>query len=614
MKKTLFPIAVITLFAFSGTVFALPIISSADDQVFKVNESSQQLRDITITEDPSTSYITAGTIELTIPSSLEIIFDSERTGDYLVLSGTAVDNGKIAAHPAITYENSDKTIIFPVDADFALGEEVVISGIQVEGFHRSPGSADYLIMTLNGDTTEYQNTKSINIETSGYTDSYEPDLPTNIQIGDHANGVQLTWNDPTDLDLTAIQILRGKNGAPISGTPYAEIGPGLEEYIDNNVSEGETVKYIFRTTDGENLSELSEEFEFVAGSGVPGSNLLPPQDITVELTEQGAIVLNWTIQEYAVQIFKKTNDEDYSGDYFTQVESTTAQYTDESVEAGNTYAYKLRTYNNESNSGFSEEFSVEIPGGEEDAGEEEEIYCTADYAPVCGVDSETYANECTATKEGVEIDYEGECELEVEDVIEDSFSDISEHWAKQDIEKMAAQGVIAGYDDGTFRPNNNLNRAEAAVILYQIITDLDPNDPSVKPFSDVEVDAWFAGYVNELKTLEIVNGNPDGTYSPGNNINRAEFLALAMNTWFFLMENAGNEPTPIEDYEITDQFSDLSAGAWYAKVVSSAYEHGFVNGFDCEDEKCFAASREITRAEAVVILNNMFPVVELDEE
>ena len=217
-----------------------------------------------------------------------------------------------------------------------------------------------------------------------------------------------------------------------------------------------------------------------------------------------------------------------------------------------------------------------------------------------GNDGETAEEEVDeeADEDSEEEVVEGSEEEAAEEV---SFSDITGHWAEQQILDMASIAVVKENPDGTFDPNVNLNRAASAALLHRIAFDAaKPAEVLEDSFSDVNKGGWYAGYVSEMKTAGLLDGNPDGTFDPGKNINRAEFLTMAMNVYYFL---SGNDPGATE---LTDHFADLDQDAWYAETVSAAYGLGYVNGSSCGDNMCFKADSEITRAEATVILHNMF--------
>jgi len=90
-------------------------------------------------------------------------------------------------------------------------------------------------------------------------------------------------------------------------------------------------------------------------------------------------------------------------------------------------------------------------------------------------------------------------------------------------------GIVEGYDDGSFRPDAPVNRAEALKILLET-TQLEPLDSPFqqRTFSDVFEDSWFADYVNRVVEYDIVEGYEDGTFRPDRHITRAEAAKILL--------------------------------------------------------------------------------------
>ncbi len=86
---------------------------------------------------------------------------------------------------------------------------------------------------------------------------------------------------------------------------------------------------------------------------------------------------------------------------------------------------------------------------------------------------------------------------------------------------------IDGYPDGTFRPDNSITRAEAAKVLALALTDnFDQNKSFDDNFRDVESDAWYAKVIGYLKSIDAIDGYEDGTFKADKNITRAEFAKI----------------------------------------------------------------------------------------
>jgi hypothetical protein len=102
-----------------------------------------------------------------------------------------------------------------------------------------------------------------------------------------------------------------------------------------------------------------------------------------------------------------------------------------------------------------------------------------------------------------------------------SFSDVaSSHWAFKYIETAKNQGIIGGYADGTFRPDEKISRAELAKMVVTAGKFTINNTGTA--FPDVASDHWAYDYVMTAKNLGIIGGYPDGTFKPSGNATRAE--------------------------------------------------------------------------------------------
>jgi len=158
-----------------------------------------------------------------------------------------------------------------------------------------------------------------------------------------------------------------------------------------------------------------------------------------------------------------------------------------------------------------------------------------------------------------------------------AFSDVNENTNYvSSISWMADNGVIEGYPDGTFKPDQCVNRAEFLKMLYLTlesdIYDIPSGTTYISPFSDVIHSEWYAQYVQYALQQNTIEGYPDGTFKPGQCVNRVE--AIKMATLEFhdgVIEN-------IPDYygQFADEYSDISEDAWYYQYLVKAFRENSV--------------------------------------
>ena len=146
---------------------------------------------------------------------------------------------------------------------------------------------------------------------------------------------------------------------------------------------------------------------------------------------------------------------------------------------------------------------------------------------------------------------------------------------------------LGGYGGGLFGPTDNMTRAQAAQMFYNLLKNKDV--PITMQFTDVSADAWYAEAVQVLASLGIINGVGGGRYEPNRAITRAEFTAIAMR--FARVDTSG-----------ADIFPDVKADDWFYEVVVSAVTYGWVNGYA---DGTFRPNATITRAEVTAIVNRM---------
>lgn len=172
-------------------------------------------------------------------------------------------------------------------------------------------------------------------------------------------------------------------------------------------------------------------------------------------------------------------------------------------------------------------------------------------------------------------------------VVAAGFSDVSRtHPNYTAITYLNQAGVVGGYQDGTFKPGNSINRAEVLKIILKG-SGIESDSAFEAGFPDVKEEDWFAPYVMKAKALGFVKGNDiDGTFTPGRQVNLAEFLKMLLS--------ANN--IDVSGFEGKTVVPNVPTDAWYANYVNYATALGIVL---VDSKGNVDAARPLTRSEVV---------------
>lgn len=152
---------------------------------------------------------------------------------------------------------------------------------------------------------------------------------------------------------------------------------------------------------------------------------------------------------------------------------------------------------------------------------------------------------------------------------------------------------IFGYDDGTFRPDKNMSRAEAAAIFARLISEQKGEKISGKSnFNDISKSEWYSDYIDYLSKYGIIKGYSDNTFRPNDNVSRAEFVAMTVRF------NALFRDVKKDGYTV--KYTDVAKNYWAYSDVAYAKHAGWLNGYA---DGTFKGDNAITRAEVVTVVN-----------
>ena len=169
-------------------------------------------------------------------------------------------------------------------------------------------------------------------------------------------------------------------------------------------------------------------------------------------------------------------------------------------------------------------------------------------------------------------------------------SEIENHWAKEPLSYFIDQNWMQGYEDGTYKPDQTITRAEFMTLLNKVCGYTQRDDAAAKKFTDVPEDAWYFGNISIALAAGYVSGTGDTTMSPNDPITREQAFAMVAR-----IANAVSD-----DLTVLDKFSDIQKAASYAKPYLAALTKlGYIAGYE---DGTVLPKANITRAEAVQVM------------
>ncbi|MDP3975660.1 MAG: S-layer homology domain-containing protein, partial [bacterium] len=165
----------------------------------------------------------------------------------------------------------------------------------------------------------------------------------------------------------------------------------------------------------------------------------------------------------------------------------------------------------------------------------------------------------------------------------------SQAWSKPYLEKLVERGIVEG--NGRYEPQRSINRAEFLRIVLDAL-EVDLLTSTEKPFSDVDVSAWYASYVHTAKMNGWVKGYPDGTFGGGQFLNRAEAMVIIARVAGLNVDAA----TP------SSLFTDVPRRSWFGPAVYYAYSQALVKGIGNDR---FDPDSTLTKAQIAKIMVNL---------
>lgn len=176
----------------------------------------------------------------------------------------------------------------------------------------------------------------------------------------------------------------------------------------------------------------------------------------------------------------------------------------------------------------------------------------------------------------------------------DKFTDIKAHWGESIINEAAGLGIVGGYPEGDFKPDNLMKREEFYKLITNVLTTVPDTSNTVISFKDVDPIEWYVPTIKVAVAAGITSGYQDGTFGIGQMISRQEAAKVVAS-----VIQANNLDTTKTAQSAKDA-KDI--GDWALSYVNLMFQKGYMQG---DDEGNFRPTMALTRAEAATLLLNV---------
>ncbi|MBA2175021.1 S-layer homology domain-containing protein [Halobacillus locisalis] len=175
------------------------------------------------------------------------------------------------------------------------------------------------------------------------------------------------------------------------------------------------------------------------------------------------------------------------------------------------------------------------------------------------------------------------------------FNDVPDnHFAKDSIDYLTSKAIISGYGDGTYKPDQNVTRGEASLMINRSIV-FDRHPPENPEFADVIPTTSTYEAIARLKQEEIIDGFGDGSFYPDQPLTRDQMAKIVVNAF-----NLESQSTDVE-------FSDVDEEGWAYPYIQVLAENEVTVGYG---DGTFRPKEEVTREQLAAFLERSMQIEE----
>jgi PKD repeat protein len=175
-------------------------------------------------------------------------------------------------------------------------------------------------------------------------------------------------------------------------------------------------------------------------------------------------------------------------------------------------------------------------------------------------------------------------------------------WAFDEVLDCVDAGVVAGYEDGLYHPDIQIDRAQMATYTARALAGGDsgvPDGPGTPTFPDVATDFWAYKYIEYAVSQDVVQGYEDGYYHPEIVLDRGQMAV-------FIARAVAGDDASVPDGPATPTFPDVDTGFWSYKHVEYCVDQGIVGGYE---DGLYHPEIPVTRDQMAVYVARALPLL-----
>ncbi|MGI6713166.1 MAG: S-layer homology domain-containing protein [Bacillota bacterium] len=186
-----------------------------------------------------------------------------------------------------------------------------------------------------------------------------------------------------------------------------------------------------------------------------------------------------------------------------------------------------------------------------------------------------------------------------------TFIDISHHWARTDIEFLAARGIVNGVGENIFEPGRQVTRAEFVTMLVNTLG-ITAKKETAKKFTDVTPGAWYAGSIYCAYESGLVRGVGENIFAPKQYITRQEIAVMIINALKFKGISLENNTDDMAG-ELNTYLDKSQIASWAEEALAQAIKTQIILG---RSDKYLAPRDNANRAEAAVMIKRLYQKIQ----